>query len=149
MKQVAPTDTDVDADAAQAAVVGLIRASDHVRRHLAEAITPFGVTGQQYNVLRILRGAYPEPLATLELAGRMIEKTPGITRLLDRLEPKGLIERHRPDEDRRQVLCSITPAGLQVLAAMDEAVRAANVSALAGLSSRQLRELSALLDRVP
>ncbi len=146
MKQLAPTPTA--AEAAQAAVVGLLRASDNVRRHLAEAIAPFGITGQQYNVLRILRGAHPEPLATLDIAGRMIEKTPGITRLLDRLEPKGLIERHRPAADRRQVLVAITPAGMRLLAATDEAVREANETALAGLTTQELMDLSALLERV-
>lgn len=141
--------TRTDLDTARDAVVGLLRASDHVRRHLAETMETFGLTGQQYNVLRILRGAHPEPLATLDLASRMIEKTPGITRLLDRLERKGLIERHRPTTDRRRVLCSITPQGMHLLSTMDEAVRRANGTALRGLSSRDLRMLSSLLERIP
>src|SRR5213075_1010020 len=77
----------------QEAAVGLMRTADLVHRLLEQALEPSGVTAQQYNVLRILRGARPESLPTLEIAERMIERTPGITRLLDRLEAKKLLRR--------------------------------------------------------
>src|SRR5262249_14855885 len=79
----------------QEAAVGLMRTADLLRRLLEQALEPSGVTAQQYNVLRILRGARPESLPTLEIAERMIERTPGITRLLDRLEAKKLVRRDR------------------------------------------------------
>jgi DNA-binding MarR family transcriptional regulator len=133
---------------AQHAVVGLLRAADTVRRHLANVIEPFGITGQQYNVLRILRGAHPEPLATLEIAERILEHAPGITRLLDRLEAKGLVARQRGARDRRQVLCTITRKGLALLEDLDEPVSDGNASALAMLSRQELEELARLLDAV-
>ncbi len=132
----------------QTAVVGLLRTADGIRRYVAGVIEPFGITGQQYNVLRILRGARPEPLPTLAIAERMLEQTPGITRLLDRLEKKSLITRRRCVEDRRQVLCSITPEGLALLQQMDEPVAAADAAAVATLSRRQLAQLIRLLEAI-
>src|SRR5947208_7556531 len=87
------------------ATVGLMLTADVLRRYSEEVLSPFGVTPQQYNVLRILRGSQPDALPTLEIASRMIDKAPGVTRLLDRLERKGLVSRIRCTADRRQVLC--------------------------------------------
>jgi DNA-binding MarR family transcriptional regulator len=75
--------------------LGLMRTADVLRRRGAAVVEPRGITLQQYNVLRILRGAGEEGLPTLEVAARMVEQTPGITRLLDRLEVKGLVRRQR------------------------------------------------------
>src|SRR5713226_820902 len=123
---------------AQEAVVGLLRTTDRVRRTLAGVVEPQGVTLQQYNVLRILRGARPSGLPTLEIAARMVEHAPGITRLLDRLEAKTLVRRQRRDDDRRQVMCRITPAGLRLLAGLDPGLQRAE-STLGMLSRRDLR----------
>src|SRR5438128_7791686 len=100
---------------AQEAVVALMRTADLVRRHATALLEPHGLTLQQYNVLRILRGAGADGLPTLEIADRMIEQTPGITRLLDRLEAKELVRRQRCPKDRRQHLCWITPKALAIL----------------------------------
>ncbi len=78
-----------------------MRTADLARRRITTVIEPHGLTPQQFNVLRILRGAGPDGLPTLEVANRMIEQAPGITRLLDRLEAKELIKRHRCPKDRR------------------------------------------------
>ena len=99
--------------------VSLMRTADLVRRAVAVVIDGQGITLQQYNVLRILRGAGGEGLPTLEIAERMIEQTPGITRLLDRLEAKQLVGRERCPADRRQVTCRISREGLRLLAALD------------------------------
>ena len=99
------------ASAADEAVVTLLGTADRVRAALSRVVEAHGITLQQYNVLRILRGAGPEGLPTLEIAARMIEHSPGITRLLDRLEASGLVRRERCPEDRRQVLCHATDAG--------------------------------------
>ena len=131
----------------QEAVVGLLRTTDRVRRSLAGVVEPRGVTLQQYNVLRILRGARPAGLPTLEIAARMVEHA-GITRLLDRLEAKTLVRRRRRDDDRRQVMCRITPAGLRLLAGLDPGLQRADESTLGTLSRRDLRRLIALLDRI-
>ena len=133
---------------AQEAVVGLLRTTDRVRRTLAGVVEPRGVTLQQYNVLRILRGARPRGLPTLEIAARMVEHAPGITRLLDRLQAKALVRRQRRSQDRRQVMCRITPAGLRLLAGLDAGLQRADQSTLGMLSRRDLRRLIALLDRI-
>jgi DNA-binding MarR family transcriptional regulator len=132
----------------QEAVVGLLRTTDRVRRTLAGVVEPRGVTLQQYNVLRILRGARPRGLPTLEIAARMVEHAPGITRLLDRLQAKALVRRQRRSQDRRQVVCRITPAGLRLLAGLDAGLQRADQSTLGMLSRRDLRRLIALLDRI-
>jgi len=131
----------------QEATVALLRTADLVRRSVTSVIEPHGITLQQYNVLRILRGASPVGLPTLEIAQRMIEQTPGITRLIDRLEGKKLVLRERCPTDRRQVFCRITEGGLALLRGLDVRVRGAEDVALGGLSWRQLTQLLDLLDR--
>ena len=74
------------ADREDEAAVALLRTVDVLRADLERALAPQSITPQQYNVLRILRGSHPEPLPTLEIAERMIERAPGITRLIDRLD---------------------------------------------------------------
>ncbi|MBK5296243.1 MAG: MarR family transcriptional regulator [Vicinamibacteria bacterium] len=133
---------------AQEAALGLVRTADRLRRHFSSFVEPHGITVQQFNVLRILRGAGPEALPTLEIAERMVEQTPGVTRLLDRLEAKQLIARARCPNDRRQVLCRITPVGLALLAGLDEPIRRAHQQALGVLPVAAQRQLIGLLDRV-
>jgi DNA-binding MarR family transcriptional regulator len=130
----------------QEAAVSLIRTADLIRRVVADVVEPRGITPQQYNVLRILRGAGPKGLPTLDIAGRMVEQTPGITRLVDRLQIKKLVRRERCKTDRRQVFCRITDSGLALLASLDEPLREAEKQALGALSSLQLAQLVALLD---
>lgn len=133
--------------AGQEATVALMRTADLVRRSVASVVEPFGITPQQYNVLRILRGAGDEGLPMLEIAERMIEQTPGITRLVDRLEAKELVRRVRCEKDRRQVLCVITGNGSRLLAALDEPVASAADASMANLNERQLAQLLSLLER--
>jgi len=109
---------------AEEAILSLLRTADLARNRFTDLFAPEGVTCQQYNVLRILRGAGPAGLPTLEIGSRMIERTPGITRILDRLEAKGWVGRERCAKDRRQVFCRITPKGLALLARLDEPVDA-------------------------
>jgi len=131
----------------QEAAVALLRTADLVRRSLLAVIEQHDITVQQYNVLRILRGAGEGGLPTLEIAERMIEQTPGITRLIDRLELKHLVERERSSTDRRQVFVRITAAGLSLLSRLDDPIREAEREALSILSDRQLAQLLSLLDR--
>ena len=128
--------------------LGLLRTADLLRRHASRVVEPHGLTLQQYNVLRILRGAGTPGLPTLEIAGRMIEQSPGITRLLDRLEAKGLVRRERCRRDRRQVLCYILPAGLALLGRLDEAVSTIDEAFLGRLSAADVGRLIHLLDAV-
>lgn len=132
----------------QAAALAVLRAADVLRHRFGGILEPHGLTLQQYNVLRILRGALPEQLPTMEIGERMIERTPGITRLLDRLDRKGLVRRERCAEDRRQVLVGITQGGLALLRRLDEPVDEADEAALAMLSDRQIDQLRRILDRI-
>jgi DNA-binding MarR family transcriptional regulator len=136
------------ASVAGEAFVTLFSTADRVRTFFAAVLEPHGITGQQYNVLRILRGAEPEGLLTLTVAERMVERTPGITRMIDRLEAKGLVARERCTEDRRCVYCRITKQGLDLLARLDEPVEAGNRDAFAALTPREQAQLVKLLARV-
>jgi DNA-binding MarR family transcriptional regulator len=132
----------------KAAVLGILRAADVLRRRGAALLEPYGITPQQFNVLRILRGARPDGLCTLTIAERMIEQAPGITRLIDRLEAKQLVVRVRSEEDRRQVWCRITAAGLRLLARLDAPVAAHDRRAVAGLPRADQVRLAELLQAV-
>lgn len=133
---------------AQEAVVALMRTTDLVRRQIAAVIEPHGITVQQFNVLRILRGAGAEGVPTLEVASRMIEQTPGITRLLDRLEAKALVRRERCAKDRRQHLCWITPDGAALLELLDAPTVAAGERILKALTDTDRLAFIRLLDAI-
>lgn len=128
-------------------MVALLRAADAVRRFVAQAIAPHGITLQQYNVLRILRGAGPEGLPTLEIGARLIEQTPGTTRLVDQLIRRDLVERERCAEDRRVIWCRITSAGLELLSVLDPVVRSADRAAVGSLTEDEQQMMASLLDR--
>ena len=132
----------------QEAVLAVLRTADLLWRRVAAVTESAGVTPQQYNVLRILRGARGEPMPTLEIGERLIERTPGITRLLDRLERKGLVRRARCREDRRQVHCWITETGLALLDGLDGPIEAAEHAAMRSLDGGELAGLIGLLERV-
>ncbi|MFY9824149.1 MAG: MarR family transcriptional regulator [Thermoanaerobaculia bacterium] len=132
----------------QELVVGLLRTADFVRRAVDRALAPHDVTPQQYNVLRILRGAGEAGLPTLEIGSRMLEQAPGITRLLDRLEAKGWVRRERCPQDRRQVLCWLTPPGLALVERLDDPIDAADQEAVAMLSAEDQERLLHLLEAI-
>jgi DNA-binding MarR family transcriptional regulator len=132
----------------QQATLGLLRTSDALKRSLAQVVEPHGITPQQYNVLRILRGAGPDGLPTLTIGERMIEQTPGVTRLVDRLELKGLVARTPCPTDRRRVFCRITSVGLNLLSELDEPVNRWDTQSVSVLAPSELDSLITLLDRV-
>lgn len=132
----------------QEAILSVYRTSDVLQRRFVKLVEPHGISLQQYNVLRILRGAGKEGTPTLDIADRMIEKTPGITRLLDKLEAKHLVRRKRCPEDRRQVLCWITDAGFNLLAELDKPIVQASVSSLQSLTQAELKKLISILEKV-
>lgn len=128
--------------------MALLRTADVVKRLLTAVVEPHGLTLQQYNVLRILRGAGRDGLPTLEIGTRMVEQAPGVTRLLDRIEAKGLVARERCPRDRRQVLCRITPPGLALLARLDAPVLAADDACFGALRPADVERLLELLDAI-
>ena len=132
----------------QQAVLGLLRTADAIKRSLAHVVEPHGITPQQYNVLRILRGAGSDGLPTLTIGERMVEQTPGVTRLIDRLERKGLVVRTPCPKDRRRVFCQITTKGLELLEELDEPVNRWDIQTVSILPPSDVDSLIKLLDRV-
>jgi DNA-binding MarR family transcriptional regulator len=129
----------------QEAALNLLRTHDHLQQEFARLFGEHGISSPQYNVLRILRGAGGEGLPCLEIGARMITRMPDITRLADRLEEAGLVQRCRSDKDRRVVLVRITRAGLDLLARLDKPVLDLHRRLLNHLSRAELDELNRLL----
>jgi len=131
----------------ESAFVDLLRTCDLLSRRLSLVLKEADLSPTQYNVLRILRGA-PEGLACGEIAVRMITRDPDVTRLLDRLEKRGLIDRSRESKDRRMVLTRITREGLRALAELDEPIQDLHREQLGHLGRNRLGALSELLQLV-
>ena len=129
-------------------VYDIMRTASSIRRAYASLFEPHGLTLPQYNILRILRGAGRQGLPTLEIAERTIEETPGITRLLDRLEAKHLIRRERPASNRRQVLCYVTRKGLDLLRELDQPLRNRVASTVRRLTDADVEVLQLALQRI-
>jgi DNA-binding MarR family transcriptional regulator len=132
----------------QRAFLSLLRAADFLARGLEEALKPTGLTGTQYNALRILRGAGAGGLACREIGARMLTHDPDVTRLLDRLERRGLIRRHREATDRRVVTTRLTEEGGRLVDGLDDAVAQLHRRQLGHLSPEQLQTLIDLLQGV-
>lgn len=143
MAHASPSSTAVPCPE-EALFVELVRTTDLLSRGAARLMKGYELSATQYNVLRILRGS-PEGLPCGEVAQRMITRDPDITRLLDRLEKRGLISRLRQQEDRRMVVARITAAGLELLARIDGPVRELHRTQLGHLSQSQREQLAELL----
>jgi DNA-binding MarR family transcriptional regulator len=133
---------------AQEAMLNLLVAAGHVRDEVGRAYGPFGITPQQYNVLRILRGVHPGGYARCEIALRMIDRAPDLTRLVDRLAQRGCVERLRSSADRRHSVTRITRRGLDVLERMQPAVEGLHRAISARLSRVECEALSGLLEQL-
>jgi DNA-binding MarR family transcriptional regulator len=131
--------------AEQEAYLNLWRTYDRLRAFEDELFEAHGLTAQQYNALRVLKSAHPGAMPTLALASRLISRAPDITRLVDRLEERGLARRERLAENRRVVEVAITPAGLALLRELAGPVRACARRQLGHLSGEELASLTALL----
>ncbi len=130
------------------AFLSLGRTWSSLDHQLAEALKPHGITPTQYNVLRILRGAGNDGLCRADIIPRMISRVPDATRLLDRLESVGLVERERSTTDRRFVTTRITDQGLGILGVLDGEVVELHHRQFSGLNRKELRTLIDLLDRI-
>ena len=129
-------------------VVEIQRTAQATMRWLVEELKPTGLTPSQFNVLRILRGARPEALSSRVICERMITYDPDLTRLLDRLEKAGWVEKVRDARDRRVVNIHITKTGVQTIEAATAAVRDRIRTEMKGIGSRKLGELADLLEQV-
>ncbi len=133
---------------AHEAVLNVVATDAWISGELSGALSSFDITRAQYNVLRILRGGLPEPYTCSDIASRLLDRMPDVTRLLARLEASGLVSRQRAEHDRRVVEVSITEQGLALLARLDAPVEAAIERMTTHLSNRELATLSSLLDKL-
>ncbi len=108
----------------QEALLNLLVAANHLRERFNQEFARYGITLSQYNVLRILKGVYPQGHSRGEIARRMLERAPDVTRLIGRLEKRGLVERLPSEEDGRLSIARITPKGLKLLEEMRTSVDA-------------------------
>ncbi len=131
----------------QELAVALLRTANVLRRRFEALTRSEDLTLQQYNVLRILRGART-PLPTMEIAERLVEDAPGITRLVNVLDDRGLLRREQWAGDRRQTLCQLTPAGTKLLAKLDRAMDELDDRTGAGMSDHDLDALLRMLGKV-
>ena len=113
-----------------------------------EALKPFNISWQQFNILRILRGRNPKPATVKLLSERMIDKMSNASRLVEKLRNKGLVERTACEEDRRQVNIVITPAGLELIAKASEAIEVNISHILQTISPKEAKQLNGLLDKI-
>jgi len=123
----------------------LVRAAGRLVRESEEILRGADLTGKQYNILRILRGAGADGLACAEIGARMLDRDPDITRLLDRLGKRKLLERRRSGEDRRVVRVRITAGGLELLDSLETPILRQHRQSMRPLTRRQLQELHDLL----
>ncbi len=131
---------------AQEAFLNLQRTADALMRGLEETLKPSSLTQAQYNALRILRGAGNAGLLCREVSERMVTHEPDMTRLLDRLETRGLVTRSRDRKDRRAITVRITGEGVELLARLDEPIADLHTRQLAHLGSTRIRSLIGLLE---
>jgi DNA-binding MarR family transcriptional regulator len=128
------------------AFLNLLRTADALSRGEAVVLKPANLSPNQYNALRILRGAGEEGVTCSELGSRLIERDPDVTRLIDRLEERGLMRRTRDARDRRVYRNVITAAGLNLLASLDEPLAAVHKKQMGHLSPEKLATLISLLE---
>jgi DNA-binding MarR family transcriptional regulator len=128
--------------------LGILRTAAILEHSTQEALRPFGLTGTQYNVLRILRGAGEVGLCGREVGERMITRVPDVPRLLDRMEEAGLIRRERDTNDRRHVIARITPEGLRLAAEIDPVMAGQHAKFFGDMDPAQLNALIEALDAI-
>ena len=127
------------------AVVNLIFTSNWFNTRQQELLKPFGITGQQFNILRILKGQNSKSISATSIKARMLDKNSDVSRLLDRLTAKELIEKKICPSDKRAADVNITPKGLAVLATIDEHQKEAD--SILSLTEEEADQLSNLLDK--
>ncbi|HEU4521207.1 MAG TPA: MarR family transcriptional regulator [Thermoanaerobaculia bacterium] len=127
-------------------VLSMMRTADQLAVPMLDILRQVNLSLSQYNVLRILRGAGPDGLPCGEITERMVRRDPDLTRLLDRLESRGLVTRSRGTSDRRVVVAAIAPEGLKVLASLDDAVESTVKKTLAHMPASRLTALCELLE---
>ncbi len=130
----------------QESLLSIIVTGNWIMSRLSAVMVPHGITPAQYNVLRILRGSHPKMLTCSEIGQRLLDRTPDVTRLLNRLEQSGYVTRARAGHDRRVVEVALTPKGVELLERMRDDVEGQVASLTQSLSSEEHRQLCDLLE---
>ena len=130
------------------AVLAVLLASSRLREQVEAVAAEAGITGQQYNVLRILRGAHPAGLPRCDIGKRTIERAPDLTRIVDRLARQGLVERARSESDARLSVTRITRKGLAVLGRIDPRIEALHQALTTRIGERDARALTRICERL-
>jgi len=132
----------------QEAMLNIMVTSSWMLGELAASMAPYGVTPSQYNVLRVLRGSHPKLLTCSDIRNRLLDRTPDVTRLLNRLEKRGYVHRARATTDRRIVEVGISETGRALLSQMDGLMDATVDRMTAHLSDAEQRQVCQLLERL-
>jgi DNA-binding MarR family transcriptional regulator len=133
--------------AAQEAFLNLLIVADHLREKLDRVCAKHGITHGQYNVLRILRGVYPDGHPRCEIAARLLERAPDVTRMVDRLEGQGLVARDRSTEDRRLSITRITKRGLKLIDKINPEIESMN-EVFKKFSRQELKVVSEICEKI-
>ncbi|RXK83584.1 MarR family winged helix-turn-helix transcriptional regulator [Filimonas effusa] len=128
------------------AVLNIMYTAYQVRCSVSDALKGYGLTPEQYNVLRILKGKHPEQMCVRDIAGRMLERSSNVPRIIDRLEVKKLVKRNTSAEDKRETKITLTLAGINMLDTVNEVMENVNESSCK-LNDDELEQLNDLLDR--
>lgn len=121
---------------------------DRMSRRHSDFMSEFGISQKQYNILRILRGAGEQGIPVMEIGRRMIEKSPDVSRIIDRLIDLGFVKRRRQRKDRRVVIVTISDKGLALLSKMDDPVQKEVIDTLRHVEESDLHNLKDLLEKV-
>lgn len=128
--------------------LAIIRKADALMQVLTDLLKPHGLSTTQYNVLRILRGAGTDGASCKEISNKLIARDPDVTRLMDRLEKRGLLTRDRAKEDRRVVTHQLTPEGLALLKELDEPIQNIHRTVMRGVKPTNLKILLSILEEI-
>jgi DNA-binding MarR family transcriptional regulator len=142
LKQVKPVSIE------QEAFLNLLLASNFIRKKFDDVCIKYGITNAQYNVLRILKGVYPEGYPRCQIIPRMIDQAPDVTRIIDNLEKQRLIERCNSDEDRRLSVTKITKKGLDLIRKMDSDIMLVQKCLKDPLTDEEIQSLSEICEKI-
>lgn len=131
----------------QKATLNLLYTNNWIENEIKSILKPYGVTLQQFNVLRILKGQYPKPITTSVIRNRMLDKMSDASRIVDRLYKKGLLHRQTCSSDKRLVDVTLNSNGLELLAQIDEKAERLDLTK-AHLSEDEVIQLNKLLDKM-
>ena len=132
----------------QEAMINLLVAAGHYRQLLNELCGSYGITYDQYNIMRILHGVHPDGYPRCEIIDRMIERTPDVTRLLDRLARRGFVERVRSETDKRLSVAKITQEGINLLDEMDPKLKKTVKEFSKHIPKKEMKKLSDICSRL-